>query len=83
MTKYISKAEPTHFFNIKENNRYYHHVLGRRLGAMDVIFLLTGEFICNSSATVNFLQTDPPKIRSKTILPVENLLQNPENPYYA
>jgi len=62
MTKYISKAEPTHFFNIKENNRYYHHVLGRRLGAMEVIFLLTGEFICNSSATVNFLQTDPPKI---------------------
>jgi len=83
MTKYISKTEPSHVFNIKENNRYYRHVLGRRLGAMETIFLLTGEFICNSSATVNFLQTDPPNIRSKTILPVENLLQNPENPYYV
>ena len=79
MTKYISKAEPSHVFNISENNR---HVLGRRLGAMEVVFLITGETICNSSATVNFLQTDPPNIRSKTLLPVESLLQNPENPYY-
>jgi len=82
MTKYISKAEPSHVFNISENNRYYRHVLGRRLGAMEVVFLITGETICNSSATVNFLQTDPPNIRSKALLPVESLLQNPENPYY-
>ena len=75
----ISKAEPSHVF---ENNRYYRHVLGRRLGTMEVVFLITGETICNSSATVNFLQTDPPNIRSKTLLPVESLLQNPENPYY-
>ena len=45
---------------------------------MEVVFLITGEAICNFSATVNFLQTDPPNIRSKTLLPVESLLQNPE-----
>src|SRR5438105_14013574 len=47
MTKYISKAEPSHIFNVSEGNRYYHHVLGRRLGAMEVIYLITGETICN------------------------------------
>jgi len=82
MTKYISKAEPSHIFNVSEGNRYYHHVLGRRLGAMEVIYLITGETICNSSATVNFLPTESPSFRSKTILPVSQLLHDPENPYY-
>jgi len=82
MTKYISKAEPSHIFNINEGNRYYRHVLGRRLGAMEVIYLITGKTICNSSATVNFLPTDPPSFRLKTILPVSQLLHDLENPYY-
>jgi len=82
MTKYISKSEPSHIFNINDGNRFYRHILGRRLGAMEVIFLITGETICNSSATVIFLPTDPPELRSKTILPVAQLVENPELPYY-
>ena len=26
MTKYISKAKPSHIFNVSEGNHYYHHV---------------------------------------------------------
>ena len=56
--------------------------IGRRLGTMEVIYLITGETICNSSATVNFLPTELPLLQSKTILPVSQLLYNPDNPYY-
>jgi len=83
MTKYISKTEPSHIFNINDSNHFYRHILGRRLGAMEVIFLITGETICNSSATVNYLPTEPPDLRSKSILPVRQLLESPDNPYYA
>ena len=52
------------------------------LHVMEVIYLITGETICNSSATVNFLPTELPLLQSKTILPVSQLLYNPDNPYY-
>ena len=81
MTKYISKTEPTHLYNIQESNRFYQHIVGRTFGSMEIIFLTTGETICNSSATVIFLPTDPPSLRSKAILPVQALLQNPDSPY--
>src|SRR6185437_14846707 len=67
---------------IREGNRFYEHIVGRTLNSMEIIFLTTGESICNSSATVIFLPTDPPSLRSKAILPIQAILQNPDNPYY-
>jgi len=34
-----------------KGDRYRQHVIGRRLGSMEVIFLMLGEKICDSSAT--------------------------------
>ncbi|RHZ45957.1 hypothetical protein Glove_641g5 [Diversispora epigaea] len=46
------------------------------------MFLLLGHTICNSSATVNFLNTEPPTIRTRSILPIYIIDENDENLYY-
>ena len=54
LTKYVVKPEPSHVFNITEGNQYREHVLARRLGSMECMFLLLGESICNSSVQVRY-----------------------------
>ncbi|GET03473.1 AAA family ATPase [Rhizophagus clarus] len=68
MTKYITKREPSHIFNIYENNLLREHIIARRLSSMELMFLLLGHEICNSSATVKFLTTDPPTTRTHSEL---------------
>ena len=82
MAKYIAKQEPSHIFNIHEHDKLREHVIARRLGSMELMFLLLGHTICNSSATVNFLNTEPPTIRTRSILPIYMIDENDENPYY-
>jgi len=82
MSKYIAKGEPTHIFNIQENDLLREHVLARRLGSMELMFLLLGHQICNSSATVKFLTTEPPNIRTRAIIPIYMIEEDDENPYY-
>jgi len=60
LTKYIAKSEPTHVFNIKEGDKFKEHVVACKLGSMELMFLILGETICNSSCTVTYLTTDPP-----------------------
>jgi hypothetical protein len=52
MVKYISKPEPSHVFNVYEGDRFQQHIVVRRLGTMEVMFLTLGETICNSSTSV-------------------------------
>src|SRR4051812_41978304 len=78
MTKYIAKREPTHIFNIQEGDKYRQHVQSHRLEMMELMFLILRETICNSSIKVQYLITDPPSIRQKSILPI-SLLMNLEN----
>ena len=82
MTKYISKSEPSHVFNIREGDRFYQHITARRMSSMEIMFMILGEPICNSSIAVRFLTTDPPNTRTRTIMPVAQILQNEEDPYY-
>jgi len=82
MSKYIAKGEPSHIFNIQENDLLREHVLARRLGSMELMFLLLGHQICNSSATVKFLTTEPPNIRTRAIIPIYMIEEDDENPYY-
>src|ERR1043165_8479235 len=70
LTKYIVKSEPSHIFNIKEGDKFREHVVARRLGSMELIFLILGETICNSSCTVTYLITDPPTSIQKAICPI-------------
>ncbi|CAG8657767.1 1982_t:CDS:1 [Gigaspora rosea] len=82
MAKYISKAEPTHLFNIYENHSLREHVIARRLGSMELMFLLLGHQICNSSITMKFLTTDPPPTRTRSVLPAYMIDEDDKNPYY-
>src|ERR1044072_331428 len=82
MSKYIMKRELSHIFNIYENNLLRKHIIARRLGSMELMFLLLGHTICNSSATVKFLTTEPPNTRTRTILPAHMIEEDDENPYY-
>ena len=82
MTKYITKREPSHIFNIYENDLFREHVVTRRLGSMELMYLLLGHEICNSSATIKFLTTEPPSIRTRTILPIYMIEDDDDNLYY-
>ncbi|GES90273.1 Pif1-like helicase domain-containing protein [Rhizophagus clarus] len=82
MTKYIAKREPTHIFNIQEDDKYRQHIQGRRLGTMELMFLILGETICNSSVKVQYLVTDPPSTRQKSVLPISLLKVSNETPFY-
>jgi len=60
MSKYIAKREPSHVshvFNIRENDLLREYVIARRLRSMELMFLLLGHSICNSSSTVKFITT--------------------------
>jgi hypothetical protein len=82
MVKYISKSEPTHVFNIREGDRFQQHVVARRLGAMEAMFLLLGETICNSSIQVLYLTTEPPESRPKAVKPIHLLHQDENSPFW-
>jgi hypothetical protein len=82
ITKYIAKTEPSHLFNIREGNLFREYVHARRLGSMELMFLLLGEKICNSSIQVLYLITDPPSIRSKTVMPLSLIDPDDEDPYW-
>ncbi|CAH1766489.1 8786_t:CDS:2 [Entrophospora sp. SA101] len=49
LNKYVTKSEPSHIFNIREGDKYREHVQARRLGSMELMFLLLGKTICDSS----------------------------------
>src|SRR4051794_29010302 len=82
MTKYMAKAEPSHVFNITDNDKFREHIVARRLGAMEAMFLILGEVICNSSIQVKYLNTDPPSVRSKAVLPIYLLINEDDDSYF-
>jgi DNA replication protein DnaC len=82
INKYIAKPEPSHLFNVKEGDLYHEYVHARRLGSMELMFLLLGEKICNSSIQVLYLTTDPPSTRSKAIMPISLMDFNDDDPYW-
>jgi hypothetical protein len=82
MVKYINKPEPSHVFNVYEGDRFQQHVIARRLGAMEVMFLTLGESICDSSTTVMYLTSEPPESRPKAIKPAYLLQHDDEHPFW-
>ena len=52
------------------------------IGSMELMFLLLGEKICNSSVQVKFLVTDPPNARSKCVLPISMIELDDDDPYW-
>lgn len=82
LTKYIAKSEPSHIFNIKEGDKFREHIVARRLGSMELMFLILGETICNSSSAVLYLTTDPPTSRQKAIRPISLINENDDDPYW-
>src|ERR1043165_1321839 len=82
MSKYIMKRELSHIFNIYENDLLRKHIIARRLGSIELMFLLLGHTICNSSATVKFLTTESPNTQTCTILPTHMIEEDDKNPYY-
>jgi hypothetical protein len=57
-------------------------VVARRLGFMELMFLILGETICNSSCAVTYLPTDPPTSRQKAIRPISLINENDDDPYW-
>src|ERR1044072_9365508 len=82
MSKYIMKREPSHIFNIYENDLLRKHIIARILRSMELMFLLLGHTICNSSTTIKFLTTEPLNTRTRTILPAHMIEKDDKNPYY-
>src|SRR5437764_14282890 len=78
----MAKSEPSHVFNIIENDKFKEHIIARRLGAMEAMFLILSETICNSSIQVKYLNTDPPNVRSKAILSIHLLINEDDDPYF-
>jgi hypothetical protein len=50
---------------------------------MELLFLILGETICNSSCTVTYLTTDPPTSRQKAIHPIYLINDDDDNPYWS
>ena len=48
---------------------------------MELMFLILGEIICDSSCSVMYLPTDPPTSRQKAIRPV-SLITEDNDPYW-
>jgi hypothetical protein len=46
MTKYVTKSEPTEYFDISEADAFRKHILARCLGSMELMILLLGYSIC-------------------------------------
>src|SRR5271154_1569708 len=82
INKYIAKTEPSHLFNVREGNLFHEYVHARRLGSMELMFLLLGERICNSSVQVLYLITEPPATHSKVIIPLSLIDPDDEDPYW-
>lgn len=83
LTKYVVKAEPSHVFNVSDGNTYREHIIARRLGSMECMFLLLGETICNSSIHVKYLPTDLPSRRLRAIRPISAITEEEdEDPYW-
>ena len=49
---------------------------------MELMFLLLGHSICDSSATVKYMTTEPPTTRARVILPIYMLEEDDDNLYY-
>src|SRR6266540_7031560 len=81
LTKYIAKSEPSHVFNIKDDDKFREHIVARRLSSIELMFLILGETICNSSCAVTYLTTDPPISQQKAIRPIY-LIYDDEDPYW-
>src|SRR6266498_1890050 len=82
VTKYVVKSEPSHIFNIMDNDKFREHIIARRLGVIEVMFLILGKTICNSLIQVKYLNTDPSNVRSKAVLPIHLLINEDEDPYF-
>ena len=83
MTKYVTKSEPTEYFDILEADAYRKHILARRLGSMELMILLLGNSICRSSIAVEFLPSIPPEVRNKSVKPLYLLQQEEQvSPYW-
>ncbi|GBC21999.2 DNA helicase PIF1, ATP-dependent [Rhizophagus irregularis DAOM 181602=DAOM 197198] len=83
MTKYVTKSEPTEYFDIREPDAFRKHVLARRLGSMELMILLLGYSICRSSIAVEFLPSIPSEIRNKSVKPPYLLQQEEQlSPYW-
>jgi PIF1-like helicase/helitron helicase-like protein len=83
MTKYVTKSEPTEYFDISESDATRKHILARCLGSMELMILLLGYTICRSSIAVEFLPSIPPEIRNKSVKPPYLLQQEEQlSPYW-
>jgi hypothetical protein len=83
MTKYVTKSEPTEYFDIREPDAFRKHVLARRLGSMELMILLLGYSICRSSIAVEFLPSIPSEVRNKSVKPPYLLQQEEQlSPYW-
>ena len=83
MTKYVTKSEPTEYFDINDADSFRKHVLARWLGSMELMILLLGYSICRSSIAVEFLPSIPSEVRNKAVKPPYLLQQEEQlSPYW-
>ncbi|GES97445.1 Pif1-like helicase domain-containing protein [Rhizophagus clarus] len=83
MTKYVTKSEPSEYFDITEPNAFRKHILARHLRSMELMILLLGYSICRSTIAVEFLPSIPPEVRNKSVKPPYVLQQEEQlSPYW-
>ncbi|EXX55721.1 Pif1p [Rhizophagus irregularis DAOM 197198w] len=83
LIKYVSKAEPSELFELYEHDAMKSHVLGRRLGSMELMLLLLGKTVCRSSIAVEYLPTLPSSERIRSIKPIHILQEEDMDPYWS
>jgi len=84
LIKYVSKAEPSELFELYEHDAMKTHVLGRRLGSMELMLLLLSKSVCRCSIAVDYLPSLPSSERTRSIKPAY-IIQEQEDvdPYWS
>jgi len=88
LVKYVSKAELSELFDLYENDEMRSHILGRRLGSMELMILLLGKTVCRCSIAVEYLPSLPSSERIRSIKPVyiiqkQEAEQEEVDPYWS
>jgi hypothetical protein len=82
ITKYVAKGEPISTLNVGDTTAVQRHVLARRIGAMEIMVLVSGLEIFRSTRGSYFVPTTLPDMRIYSVRPPAYIEQNPDDPYY-
>jgi hypothetical protein len=82
ITKYVTKGEPISHLSLKDDSALERHLLGRRIGSMEMMVLALGLDIFRSTSGTLFLPTAVPEMRNYAVRSPQEIEENPDDPYF-